>query len=532
MANATTVSIEDMDLSNFDDALQQLRNSIKHLSQLNQERISRHADLLIAELQNAETDKEEAVRQFLSNSKPLVTPESSVKKALVIFAVAAVATVLAGFIGFGIGFAAAVWAGPTVFISAVAAASAAALSVIGIAVSVGLLGGYAASRFFNAPETAAEDLDKFAHTAVSAACLMLHKNWHEILQYGRWAPSPHNMQSWLFQIESDDTVTLMYDPKRLLPGTNPTGSFMYVGFGVLHEMLSIAAAPLVLEVEASYLDVTLDSTLEGPQPLATLKLVPRKQKETLERDLIIERQTSRLPYDGRTIPPEVHQELAQIAEQFGHKYEYSDEQAQVDWVVRLNAETMFFDMSQAEARNEVASWMRFSQQSAEQRKDGLAAEAMGAPGPLMWLFANANWLFRLPGLYHLVRYSYEQGMQGTSTVGWLSGPFETPEENERAGRMMARLWLTMTKHQVYLHPFGSVITNPQAHAMMDEHFQNEDRQDDLWMLMRLGYSDKPYQAKRMPLQNMIVSPGGFFKPAEPGDSAPDESLAQQESCQV
>ena len=63
--------------------------------------------------------------------------------------------------------------------------------------------------------------------------LNLPKNWGQILEYGRYAPSPHNMQPWLFRVESEDTVTLLYDPKRLLPGTNPLGSYVQVGFGIL-----------------------------------------------------------------------------------------------------------------------------------------------------------------------------------------------------------------------------------------------------------------------------------------------------------
>ena len=287
---------------------------------------------------------------------------------------------------------------------------------------------------------------------------MIIKPWDEILEYGRFAPSPHNMQPWLFQIESQDTATLMYDPQRLLPGTNPTGTFMNVSFGILNETLSIAAAPLGLDVEVTYNNVTLNPEMKGPQPLATLKLVQRQLPETLDRKLIIDRRTSRLPYNGKPVSPEVLTELSAIAEHYGHKLEFSSDPSQVDWVVRLNADTMFFDMSKTVARNEVSSWMRFSRADAMKRADGLAAYAMHVPGMMMWLFVHANWAFRLPGIYQLVRAVYERGMRGTATVAWISGPFETPAQCDNAGHMMARLWLTMTKYGVYLHPFGSVIT--------------------------------------------------------------------------
>lgn len=343
---------------------------------------------------------------------------------------------------------------------------------------------------------------------------MISKTWDKILEYGRWAPSPHNMQPWLFKKGPDNTITLMYDPKRLLPGTNPTGTFMHVSFGILNETLSIAAAPLGLNVEATYLDgVKLDPKAEGPQPLATLRLVDRKLPETLDRQLILDRRTSRLPYDGKPVDAKVLDELSKIAKDYGHLLEFSSDPEQVKWVVRLNADTMFYDMSKAVTRDEVSSWMRFSKTDAIKRADGLAAYAMHVPGFLMWLFANVNWAFRLPGVYQLVRTVYERGMSGTATVAWISGPFETPAECDKTGHMMARLWLTMTKYGVYLHPFGSVITNEQANAQMTDHFKSETRDHNLWMLLRLGYGKKPPQAQRIPLAQTIIRGGGIFQPA-------------------
>ncbi len=340
--------------------------------------------------------------------------------------------------------------------------------------------------------------------------------WHDILEYGRFAPSPHNMQPWLFRVDSEDTVTLMYDPARLLPGTNPAGSFMQVGFGILNETLSIAAAPLGLDVKVTYLQKKLDSTVAGPVPLATLKLVPRTKIESLDRQLILDRRTSRMPYDGKPVKQEVLDELSAIAAEYGHQLEFSSDPREVKWTVRLNADTMFYDMSQKEARDEVTSWMRFSKRDAKKRADGLAAYTMNISGFLMWCFAKLNWIFRLPGIYCLVRRSYEKSMGGTATVSWISGPFETQQDWDNAGHMMARLWLTMTKHGIYLHPFGSVITNPRAHQRLVEHFENKDRKHDLWMLMRLGYGKTPPQAQRMPLANMMIPGGSMFQPAQVG----------------
>lgn len=328
--------------------------------------------------------------------------------------------------------------------------------------------------------------------------------WLEILDYGRWAPSPHNVQSWRFKLEQDGSCTLLYDPTRLLPDTDPTGRFCTAGFGLLIEMLDIAAAARGLSVKVESLTNKLDASKTELTPFIRLTLVERTRAETLSRDLILNRRTSRLPYDDVPVSRAVLDELASVAAAYDHRFEFSTDPKEVAWTVRLNADTMFFDMSDPVARNEVGGWIRFSRAEAMRRADGLAAYAMHFPGLLMRLFVHHNYLFRIPGIYQGVRWFYERSMRGTKTVAWLSGPYGTHDEWIATGRMLARLWLTMTKHGVYLHPFGSVITNAKAHARMAEHFNDGSRKHDLWLLLRLGHSDVPPSAQRLTLEQLLV----------------------------
>lgn len=332
----------------------------------------------------------------------------------------------------------------------------------------------------------------------------LSEPWFEILQYARMAPSPHNIQSWRFEILSTWKLLLKYDPERLLPGTDPTGRFCTVGFGILCEFISIAAAPLGWDIEIEFLTKRLDPGHDRHGcPYAILTLVQRQSAEPLDRELIMRRRTSRLPYNDEPVPTALLLELQSIAGQFGHYLEYSSEPAQLDWVVRLNAATMFYDMSDPVARREVGGWIRFGEAEARRRKDGLSSVAMGFPAWLMKLFVNDNWLFNLPGIHELAIALYTRSMRGTRTVAWLSGPFDEHDHWFAAGRMMGRLWLTMTREGVYLHPFGSVITNPRAHQAMCEHFADAGRVDDIWLLVRLGKSETPPRAERLGLEKLI-----------------------------
>ncbi|MBY0552582.1 MAG: hypothetical protein K2W95_35195 [Candidatus Obscuribacterales bacterium] len=330
--------------------------------------------------------------------------------------------------------------------------------------------------------------------------------WTDIVDHARWAPTPHNTQHARFRLLDSRRAVLCYEPSRLLPVEDPRGQFMACGLGIVLEMAAVAAAHHDLDLEVRYLTGTLDHTLSGPQPYAELTLVPRTKPEPLSRELIKQRRTSRLPYDGdRPVSPTVLAELAAIAEGFEHQLEFSSDRKEVDWVLGLNADTMFYDLRDDRTRAEIGMWARYSMKHARKHGDGLAAHAMMFPGFLMWLFFNKNWIFQIPGLSHLCRALYLRSMRGTGTVAWISGDFQTPAGCVNAGRMLARVWLTMTRHGVYLHPFGSVITNERSHKTMEEHFANSQRKHPLWLLVRLGHSNVPPQAMRLSVDDLIVS---------------------------
>jgi hypothetical protein len=329
--------------------------------------------------------------------------------------------------------------------------------------------------------------------------------WRRLLDYARWAPSPHNIQPWQLHPSSEEEADLLYVPERLLPDTDPRGVFTIAGLGIFVEHLAIAARGEGLELDVELLGTTLDPRAAGPQPFARLRLVERTVDEPFGRELLLERRTSRLPYDGKPVPEEMLRELERLASSNGHRFAFSSDPQTVDWVVSLNCDTMFYDMEDPVARREVRHWIRYSNAQARRRRDGFSPEALGFPGPLLWLFVHARWLFELPGPKQLVRRLYLRTMRGVRTVGWLTGPFSTPEEAFDAGRMLTRMWLTLTANGVYLHPFGSVITNRRANARLRERIGVDDAHEVPWLLVRLGRSAEPPRSLRLEIDALLAA---------------------------
>jgi hypothetical protein len=58
----------------------------------------------------------------------------------------------------------------------------------------------------------------------------------------------------------------------------------------------------------------------------------------------------------------------------------------VDWVVGLNADTLFYDLDHDRTRAEIGRWIRTSQAEARRTGDGFSPVSLGFPGPLLGLF--------------------------------------------------------------------------------------------------------------------------------------------------
>ena len=327
--------------------------------------------------------------------------------------------------------------------------------------------------------------------------------WKDLLDYARWAPSPHNVQTWKIKLISATEAELFYDPKRLLPDEDPSGRFLMTGVGAFLEILSIAAKEKGYKVNIKFITDILDSNKDILTPLANLSLAATQERDNLDRELIKLRRTSRLAYENRLLDEHVIDELKTIAQNFGQTLTVSSDRVTVDWVLKLNRDTMFYDMNDDKARNEVGHWARYSAKEAYEKKDGLWSYCMNTPSFIMYLFFHARWIINLPGIYQLVGKFYLNTTQ-TSTVAWLQGPFKTGDDWINSGRMLARLWLTMTKNGIYLHPFGSVITNTAAHKRLREKFKVNEDINTMWLIMRLGYSKEPPRSVRLSLEDILI----------------------------
>ncbi|MEO6456293.1 MAG: hypothetical protein ABIN97_19610 [Ginsengibacter sp.] len=331
------------------------------------------------------------------------------------------------------------------------------------------------------------------------------KIWLELIDYARWSPSPHNVQPWKLKIISKTQASLFYDPMRLLINTDPTSAFTITGMSMFIECINIAANPLGYKVIARHeAEQHLDYSSKTMKLFAELTLVERDIKEFPERELIRKRKTSRLHYDGEILKNEVIESLKTVAAEYGFHFNYSANAEIINYILKLNEETLFYDIADERSRIELGKLIRTTHKQAEEKKDGLWSRCMRFPGGLMHNFFFHHERFNSKWKRKILSSVYLKSMTGTANVCWISGNFKTRADWVNAGIMFQRLWIEMTKFNVYLHPFGSVITNPIAYEKFKLKINHSGSKGELWMLARMGYSHQPPRSFRLETSDIIL----------------------------
>ena len=336
--------------------------------------------------------------------------------------------------------------------------------------------------------------------------------WAAVLEEVRHYPSPHNSQPITVRVLDARRADFFYDLDRGLPAENFGIPFGHVCAGVFLEALATVSAGHGFAVTESLRDDDLDfSSPDRRHLLGTLALTPtpvtaaaRVQLEAFRR-----RRTSRRPYGRTVVDPAVTDEVTAIATGMGQRFGHSAEPGLVDDLVRINQETLFDDLRDDAVHAEILTWIRTSRRSARATGDGLSAETLGMPGPVLGFAMRHRGLWDAPVIGLLVRRVYLATMRGVREVGWLAGPFDGPRDYIEAGRCFLRLWLAFTRHGVHLHPFGTVITNPRSHAAFVDRAGIEESEGRMaWMLFRYGPSATPPRAERRELAAMLLPAAG------------------------
>jgi hypothetical protein len=330
---------------------------------------------------------------------------------------------------------------------------------------------------------------------------MSREPWADVAELARLAPTPNNTQPFRIRPLNAGVAQVVILRERMLPVEDTGNLYVLSSFGIFAETLERAGRHFGLHIrvtpEASVRPAAIEPGA-GPVVVGRAEILGRCAPED-ERSVLEARRTSRLPYEDRLVARPVLEEFSRIAAEHGHGFESFEDRAVVRDVLSRNVTALLENNLKTDELAELRSWIRTADTPAT--GDGLWAGPMNQPRWEMRLALKLPRLFLLPGIESLARARYLRTQAGTRHVAILRGPFQSWPELIEAGRMLMRLWLAMTRHGIYMLPFGSMITNAECNRYLRARFSA----DDIWFILRFGYSKVPPQAPR--LASVLMSGG-------------------------
>ena len=327
--------------------------------------------------------------------------------------------------------------------------------------------------------------------------------WNDLLDVAIQCPSPHNVQPWHVRIVNECEADLFIEVARTLPKADPGGSVIILTMGMFLDALSITAANHGLEFEYEmyhdpryYPPLFLKST-EKILPFARMKICPGTPSASPYADrLFFTRRTSRISLDPRPVEQSAFLALSRLASEWGQRYVQITDSVLIERIVNLNIDAVFEDMNTPDFHDELTTWFRFTNRSSRRTRDGLDFRCMNTSRTSLWISARFPRLLQNRISHPLFRMVYHSQLGTIPTMGLFAGDgFWEPELAMRTGRFLLRFWLEATKHGLYIHPYGNLVTNQKAATRILENTGTEK----IWFVFKIGHSKEPPKSYRRPI---------------------------------
>jgi hypothetical protein len=137
----------------------------------------------------------------------------------------------------------------------------------------------------------------------------------------------------------------------------------------------------------------------------------------------------------------------------------------------------------------------------------MAYDCMELNGRAMKFIVNHYKILHTPGISWMLKKYYLRTMSDNSDVYYLLTPFSTEKEGFNVGLAIMQIWETVASEGLYLHPFGTIMSNKLAHEdfLKLAHIEHEDiHKNFLVFIYRCGKSEQPHSSMRLPVREHLL----------------------------
>jgi hypothetical protein len=305
------------------------------------------------------------------------------------------------------------------------------------------------------------------------------------LGYAVRAPSRHNSQPWLFEIEGDD-LRILVDWRRSLKAADPQGREMVMACGAALENLRLGAAH-------HGHDVDVESRAGGREAalVARVRLGDRRGPEEVEEQLFaaIPRRRTVTALRSTEVDPEVLEAMAREAALEGCTLRQV-RPSRARMVAELVVEADAVQWTNARFRTELGLWSR----GGARRQDGFRVRPEGLP---------AKRLRRLISRFGGARRELERRIAAqTRTLLVLSTRGDEPRDWLAAGRAMQRALLRGAAEGLVASYLSQAVEVPAARQRLRRTLFEPGYPQ---LLFRVGHGPAPRPTPRRPVALVLRS---------------------------
>ncbi|MEX1056907.1 MAG: twin-arginine translocation pathway signal protein, partial [Natronospirillum sp.] len=332
------------------------------------------------------------------------------------------------------------------------------------------------------------------------------------LSYAILAPNPHNLQPWLVDLAEPGVVTLLADPTRRLPETDPFDRQLTIGLGCFLELMRIAAAQQGYELDMTLFPEGSDRQLLGSHPVARVvfrQVANSTGDQPLATDSlfasILQRSSTKETFDmQQPVAASAINVLDPAIE--GVRFAGSTVPVQVAELRDLIWQAFKVEYETPATLQESIDLMRLGKASINASPDGIDVGGMPLEG-LQRLGLLTKTALATPGSFawQTGLDMYQTMFAATPAFVWLCTPGNSREQQIATGRAWLRLNLMTTQSGLALHPVSQCLQEypemavhfNRAQAMLSQHGET------VQMLGRLGYAEPVARTPRWRLDEKI-----------------------------
>ncbi|MFA6086313.1 nitroreductase [Mucilaginibacter sp.] len=329
--------------------------------------------------------------------------------------------------------------------------------------------------------------------------IQLTADERHILYLASLAPSGHNTQPWSIKHMEPLHWIICNDKSKWLPAVDPTQRETILSIGAFIQNLEYAAHNLDYRCQFN-----LMANTNQDEKVMDIKMIRSGDQFRYNTNSIVQRRTVRsnllseaLKTEDIRLLVDNEPDLIHFIPSTAKAYRYLNEQT-----IEANRVQSYRDAAQ----NELADWIRFSNNDAEKYQDGLTPGSMEIEGISGWVVRNFYGKSNVMGKSFRDQNIDQVEKQVASSAGWflITSKDASVTNLIETGRRMQRLFLKVRDKNIAIHPMTQILEEPYTHQGLNASIGIN---DPVQFILRTGYvKDYPEPVSlRRPVDRLIHS---------------------------